>query len=87
MHNRIKNIERHELIGLLIEVVKSKNPSLVGIKGRVVNETKNTIKVKQSDKMKTLLKNQIKIKIIEGGEEKQISGIKLVGRPEERLKK
>lgn len=33
----------HELIGLGVEVVDATNPALVGISGRVVDETKNML--------------------------------------------
>ena len=40
-----QNIFRHELVGLHVEVVKSSHEGFTGIKGIVVDETKNTIKV------------------------------------------
>ena len=40
-----QNIFRHELVGLDVEVVKSSHEGFTGIKGEVVDETKNTIKV------------------------------------------
>ena len=49
-----KDLIRHELIGLDIEVVKAKNPSLKGIKGKVVDETKSTITIKEKNKMKRI---------------------------------
>ncbi len=70
----------HELIGLEVEVVESTNPSCIGLKGKIVDETKNTIKVGD----KVLLKNTIKFKIIETGE--VISGEMVMKRPEDRLK-
>ena len=50
------------LIGSLVEVKESKNKSLVGLKGEVIDETKYIIKIKDKDKIKTLIKNQVKIK-------------------------
>lgn len=35
----------HELIGLVVEVVDATNPALIGISGKVVDETKNMIVV------------------------------------------
>lgn len=82
-----KDIIRHEIIGLNAEVVKAKNPSLVGIKGKIVDETKNTITIRQDSNMKKILKEQAVFKI--GFENKifQIDGKLLVGRSEDRLKK
>ena len=49
------------LIGSLVEVKESKNKSLVGLKGKVIDETKYIIKIRDKDKIKTLIKNQVKI--------------------------
>ncbi|HPE64208.1 MAG TPA: ribonuclease P protein component 1 [Methanothrix sp.] len=37
-----ENLVRHELIGLPVEVVDSRNPTHEGLSGRVVDETRNT---------------------------------------------
>lgn len=39
------NIIHHELIGLDTRVVDSTNISLIGIEGRIVNETRNMLKI------------------------------------------
>lgn len=82
-----KDIIRHELIGLNTEIVKAKNPSLVGIKGKIIDETKNTITIKQKEKMKKILKEQAVLNLKVGNKVFQINGKLLVGRPEDRLKK
>ena len=38
----------HELIGLEIKVIRSTNPVLTGIRGRVVDETKNMLVIENS---------------------------------------
>ena len=40
-----ETLVRHELAGLAVEVVDSPNPDLVGIAGRVRDETRNTLLV------------------------------------------
>ena len=45
---KIREVARHELIGLEAEVHDAKNKSLKGIKGKVTDETKNTITIKTS---------------------------------------
>ncbi len=40
-----QNIIHHELIGLDTKVADSTNASLIGIEGRIVNETKNILTV------------------------------------------
>ncbi len=82
-----KNLVRHELIGLEIEVINSKNPSLDGIKGKIIEETKNTLKIKTKNKMKIVNKNQVTLKTNFKGKITIIDGSLLVGRPEDRIKK
>ncbi len=74
---------KKELIGSWIEVVDSKNKTLLGLKGKVVDETKFTLKIQTKDKMKRLIKSQIVLKI----GDYLVKGEKLVGRPEDRIKK
>ncbi|MFH1592551.1 MAG: ribonuclease P protein subunit [Candidatus Woesearchaeota archaeon] len=78
-----KRIVRHELIGLRIEIVDANNPSLIGIKGKIVDETKNTITVQN----KKIIKTQVKMKIKMPKKTIEMDGKELVGRGEERIKK
>lgn len=55
----MKNIRKHELIGYPIEIIDAKNKTLVGIKGTIVDETKNTFKIKTKLQKKTIIKDQI----------------------------
>jgi len=70
---------KKELIGSSIEVVESKNQSLVGLKGIVIDETKNTLTVK-SKKTRKILKGHVKI-MVDG---KIIDGKKIRKRSEDR---
>lgn len=38
-----QNIVRHELIGLFAEIVECKDKKMLGLKGTIINETKNMI--------------------------------------------
>ena len=38
-----QNVLRHELIGLDVLVVRASNPGHVGVSGRIIDETKNTL--------------------------------------------
>ncbi len=71
-------IIRKEFIGKKAEVVDAKNKSNIGIKGKIKNETKNTIRIND----KTLLKKNITIKI----DNVLINCEKMAKRPEERIK-
>lgn len=72
----------YELIGQEITVVSSKNPSDLKVKGKIVDETKNTLKVSQSGKIKSLMKNNIVFKL----KDRIIEGKIINKRTEERIK-
>jgi ribonuclease P protein subunit POP4 len=81
-----KNIMAHELIGLDVEITKKDN--LVGSKlyGKIIFETKNMILLKTSFGIKGVPKARVKkarFLLSEGG--CFISGISLIGRPEDRV--
>ncbi len=75
-----KKLYPHELIGEEVEVVSSNNQSQVGIKGKVIDETKSTLNING----KVLLKNNITIKHLSSGE--IIHGQEIAKRPEDRIK-
>jgi ribonuclease P protein subunit POP4 len=81
-----KDIAKHELIGLDIEVLQSKNKALIGLKGKITDETKNTITI-DDGKERKIMKSQIMMKTRIGDKEYEIDGRILVGRPEDRIKK
>ena len=51
-----RNIARHELIGLECAVLKSKNMKQEGIRGTVVDETRNTIVIMKNEKIAKVAK-------------------------------
>ncbi len=69
------------LIGSCIEVVESKNKNLVGLKGKVIDETKNIIVV-ESNGTKKIIKSQVIIKI----DGKLVDGKSMVGHLKDRIK-
>lgn len=75
-----------ELVGKNIQVIESTNPSERGMAGKIIDETRSTIKIEKKGKQKVLFKSNIKFRI---GSEKPgqiIDGKKLAKRSEERLK-
>lgn len=68
-----------ELIGQKIMVIKATNPSLIGIIGKVENETKETVLVDG----RVLLKKAITIQLTTG---EIVNGKDLAKRSEERIK-
>ena len=75
-----------ELIGTTIKVVKSSNKDLIGVEGKGVDETKNTLTIEKKNKEKKLIKDQIVFEMKYKNQRFQIDGKILVARPEDRLK-
>jgi ribonuclease P protein subunit POP4 len=86
MREEIKLI-RGELIGLRVSIARAKNKSLEGIKGKVVDETKNLLVIQTKRGEKKILKEQAIFRFELEGKLIEVNGRLLVGRPEERLKK
>jgi ribonuclease P protein subunit POP4 len=81
------NILRHELTGLQTEVVEATHPGYK-CRGVIVAETKNTIKVKMQDGVKTVPKRCVTFDVrLPGGETVRIDGRLMTARPEDRIKK
>jgi ribonuclease P protein subunit POP4 len=81
-----KDIIRQEIIGSLAEVIDSKNKSNIGIKGKIIDETKNTIIIEDKQKRKRLFKNNITLKITIKNQTAAIQGKLLSGKPKDRTK-
>ncbi len=82
-----KTLVRHELIGLECEVIESKARTQVGIRGRIVDETRNTLVVETRSGRKRLIKDQVVLVIYAGGKRFRVPGTAIIGRPEDRIKK
>jgi len=68
-----------ELIGSICEIISSKNETLIGLKGKIIDETRNTITIQGKKILKSHVTLKINGKIIEGKDIKR--------RPEDRIKK
>jgi len=77
----------HEWIGLNVEVVESPNPCEVGIKGVVVDETMNTLKIKTEKGLKTVIKKGRIFRVKFAGKVLRVKGDLINFRPEERIKR
>lgn len=80
----VKKKYTHELIGQEIEIIDSKNKDNLHLKGKIVDETKQTIKITHQKKIKTLMKNNIVFKLKKTNQ--IIEGKNITQRPEERIK-
>ena len=84
-----QNIIFHELIGLPVEVVKHKDPTLIGLKGKIVYETKNMFHIEdtQTKKIKKVPKKFGVYHVhLPHGYVVEIEGKVIAYRPEDRLK-
>lgn len=73
-----------ELIGLEVKIIKSTRRELIGLKGRVIDETLNTLIIESGGKERKVPKGQCVFRF-EGGHD--IDGRDLLYRPEDRIKK
>ncbi|MCC7568740.1 MAG: ribonuclease P protein subunit [Candidatus Methanofastidiosa archaeon] len=71
------------LIGREVEVIGSSNPSCIGIRGTVIDETANTLVVDVGGASKRLIKQDVVLDV----HGVRIDGVSLIGRPETRIKK
>lgn len=81
------NLVRHELIGLPVEIADSTNKQIVGLKGTVIDETRNTLVLETPAGEKTVVKEQCTFVFQLDMARVRISGELLVARPEDRIKK
>lgn len=83
-----KDLVLHELIGLEVRVVKSKNKQLEGLSGTVIDETRNMLKIETGKGEKSLAKQDCVFSFhLPSGEWVRVRGSLLVSRPEDRIKK
>lgn len=80
-----KDILRTEMIGKDIEIIDSKNKSLLGLKGRIIDETKNSFIIMHNGKRKMILKSHVKMIIIWKDKKVLVDGKMLARRPEDRI--
>lgn len=76
---------RGEFIGKEVEIVDSKNKDLVGLKGRIVDETKNMFEIETRRGVKKVQKEICKFKFVKEGI--IVEGKIINFRPEDRLVK
>ena len=78
-------ISRHELIGLDTEVIESNNLQLVGLNGRVINETKSMLTINTKNGKKMIPKITSHWKFFVGSESFLVKGSSIAKRPFERI--
>ncbi len=78
-----KNIE---LLGLNILIKDAENRSLIGLKGKIVDETRNMWVIETGKGQKKVIKSQVLAEVDVNGEKREIKGKNVVGRTEERIR-
>jgi ribonuclease P protein subunit POP4 len=81
-----ENVLVHEIIGLDAKIVESTDPTLQGVSGTIVFETKNTISIRTDSSVKQIAKKAAKkIEIKTDSGVCFISGSSMIGRAEDRI--
>jgi ribonuclease P protein subunit POP4 len=82
------DIIRSEFMGTEAKVAKSRHPNYVGISGKIIDETRNTLTILQEGKRRIVVKDSAIFHFkFSDGTTIEINGKLLAGRPEDRLKK
>ncbi len=82
-----RNIVLHELIGLKVKVIASKDKKQSGLLGNVVDETKNTLLIETKSGAKRVIKKTSKFRFYAGKKSFVVEGIEINFRPDERIEK
>ena len=80
-----QNLKNHELIGLKVLVCESSDPGRKNLKGKVMNETKNTIVILVGDEEKILPKKECVFEF-DICEKVKLDGKEIIRRLEDRIK-
>ncbi len=81
-----KNLIRHELIGLKVEIAESTNKCNIGINGTVVNETKYMLAIKTKKGLRRFAKRNSIFMFKINGKKVKVDGKRIAKRPEDRIK-
>jgi len=82
-----RNLLQHELIGLDATVVDSTNICSIGISGRIIDETRNTLVISKMGSKKIIPKETSLFRFtLPGGIQVEVDGVRIIGGPENRIK-
>ena len=80
-----ENITSHEFIGLHTEIVNSSNLQLIGLNGRVINETKSMFTIDTQKGTKSISKDNNSWKFSIQNKKHIIDGSRITKRPFDRI--
>jgi ribonuclease P protein subunit POP4 len=81
------NLIRHELIGLDVVVSESLNPLSIGIQGKVIDETQQTLTIQTKKDKKKILKRLSTFVFNVKDKKVEVKGSVIAKRPWERISK
>ena len=79
------NIRSHEFIGLDTEIVESTNPQVIGLNGRIINETKSMFTINTEKGVKSIAKSTNDWKFSIQNRDITVDGSKIAKRPFDRI--
>jgi ribonuclease P protein subunit POP4 len=82
-----ENLLAHELIGLRVLVVRSTSLPFIGLEGRVIDETKNTLVIESKKGELRIPKKTCTFRFYFRNESAVVDGKEIAYRPEDRPKK
>ncbi|MEW6222301.1 MAG: ribonuclease P protein subunit [Candidatus Hadarchaeota archaeon] len=82
-----KNLFRHELIGLEARVISNPDTGLSGVSGKILDETMGTLIIETKGGRKVVPKSKTTFVISLNNGEVTVPGDKILGRPEDRIKR
>jgi ribonuclease P protein subunit POP4 len=82
-----QNVIHHEIIGLEAKIIHCSEETLIGVAGKVIDETRRTITLQRRDRRLTVPKSNITLQIhLPNSEQVELQGKILLARPEDRIK-
>jgi ribonuclease P protein subunit POP4 len=79
------NITSHEFIGLHTEITQSTNPQVIGLNGRIMDETKSMFRINTENGMKSIAKSTNSWKFSIENKDVIVEGSKITKRPFDRI--
>ena len=79
------NIRSHEFIGLDTEISESTNPQVIGLNGRIINETKSMFTINTENGSRSIAKSTSSWKFSIQNKDIIVKGTSIAKRPFDRL--
>jgi len=83
----LKAIASNPLVGCEVEITNSTDPGLIGLHGRIVDETLKTLVLETAQGEKKISKSVVELLVHYEDGDVSVNGDELLQRPEDRLKK